>query len=257
VKGYVFVPSYRSAQAECVSLIGQSVTMAAMKGHELQVIYHSGALADDGRNECLATLTPDVDFALFIDDDMVPEPEAISKIIALEKPVASALLTTRSEPVALAIKVWSHERQGYFNIQNFRTDRAQEGDFGVGAAFLFLSSCVVDDLREYYLSAQDWAELHRQEHDRLHVRVENREAERKRKEHDRRSAWSRDRYLRIFERDIRHERRQGEDISLSWRIMQCGYKVTVDPTIQVGHRGVRDFSHEDYVPAQHEEFSFA
>ena len=38
----------------------------------------------------------------------------------------------------------------------------------------------------------------------------------------------------------------GEDISLMWDVKQKGYKILCDPTIEIGHYGIKNFTREDY-----------
>lgn len=39
----------------------------------------------------------------------------------------------------------------------------------------------------------------------------------------------------------------GEDISFMWEANQKGYKVLCDPTINIGHYGIKNFTREDYL----------
>ena len=38
----------------------------------------------------------------------------------------------------------------------------------------------------------------------------------------------------------------GEDISFIWEARQKGYKILCDPTIEIGHYGIKNFTREDY-----------
>ena len=39
----------------------------------------------------------------------------------------------------------------------------------------------------------------------------------------------------------------GEDITFMWNVKQKGYKVLCDPTINIGHYGIKNFTREDYL----------
>jgi len=39
----------------------------------------------------------------------------------------------------------------------------------------------------------------------------------------------------------------GEDITLMWEVQQKGYKVLCDPTINIGHYGIKNFTRDDYL----------
>ena len=250
----VFVPMYRSTSAQCASIIQQAVNAAACAGHQVTHTMHADALVDEGRNFCLGRHANECDYAIFIDDDMKPEEQSINKIVALDRPVASCLLSTRAEPVELVIRIWNEKLHGFSHAENFRTNYPVEGKhpnppFAVGAAFLCIRRDAIDALKEYYLTARDWIEADRSLMDRLRVRSENREVERARKEVIRRELYKNEYYLRIFDRDFQGgERRVSEDITFSMKLMQLGIPITIDPTIRVTHTGERDYSWEDYIP---------
>ena len=45
----------------------------------------------------------------------------------------------------------------------------------------------------------------------------------------------------------------GEDISFMWEARQKGYKILCDPTIEIGHYGIKNFTREDYMKSIEEE----
>lgn len=251
----VFTPSYRHTSARCNEVIKIAVDEARCAGHDMCHLTVANCLVEEARNKCLGYVLTvpehaDTEAVLFIDDDMKPEPEAICKIIELNKPVASSLLTTRIEPVKLLVKRWDQDRSRFLWNENFCTVRPQEGPYATGAAFMFIRREVIESVKEYHISARDWMELQRPEMDRLRVRSEAREEERKRKERIRRENFARDfQEIELFSRDIQDdELRTAEDIGFYWRVLQCGIPVTIDPRIRVTHTGEKDYSWEDYIP---------
>ena len=249
----VFVPSYRNTDSMCTQIIEHAIGKAAEAGHQIVKMTHASAMVDVARNKCLIHVSDQCDFVLWIDDDMKPEPDAISKIVALNRPFASALCTTRTEPVQLALKHWHRDREEFSNWEDYAPTRLIEGDYGVGAAFLCVRRDALREIVGYHLHAQDWLDWNRKMLDRLHVRAEYREKERARKEALRRKNYEQKGELRVFETEVHDgsEKRLGEDLIFCWRALQLGIPVSVDPTIRVGHTGHRDFYLEDYQPPKH------
>lgn len=254
-----FIPNYRTSDGMCLQIITHSIQKAAIQresgapGHQIICNVHAGALVDVSRNNCIRDTLPAVDFVLFIDDDMKPEPEAINKIVALNKPIASALCTTRTVPVHLALKTWNEERREFLAWDSYAPTRPIEGALGVGAAFLCIRMDALREVVGYYLSAHDWLEWNRPMLDRMKVRAEYREQERQRKSELRHKSYSESGYLRVFEQETHDgsEKKIGEDLVFCWRAIQCGIPITVDPTIRVGHKGDKDYYVEDFIPPSH------
>lgn len=247
-----FVPAYRASDAMAQHVITQAMSRAYQAGHQIISNVFGGALADTARNNAICAVFPNVDFVLFMDDDMKPEPDAISKIVALNKPIASALCTTRSEPVALSLSTWDEKGRSFQTWDDYAPTQVIEGQYGVGAAFLCIRMDALRQVVDYYLSAKDWLDWNRPMLDRLKVRAENRERERERKSELRHRFMEKRGILRVFEQTVYDsEIPMGEDLCFCWKAMQCGIPVTVDPTIRVGHQGAKDYYVEDFIPQRH------
>jgi len=248
-----FVPSYRNSDSICGQIIEHAIGRAGEAGHTIVKQTYASAMVDVARNKCLIHVSDQCEFILFIDDDMKPEPQAINKIVALNRPIASALCTSRTEPVQLALKKWDRVKEEFSNWDDYAPTSVIEGDYATGAAFLCVRMDAMRELVGYHLVAQDWLDWNRKLLDRLHVRKENREQERARKEALRRKNYEQQGLLRVFETEVHDgsDKRLGEDLIFCWRALQLGIPITVDPTIRVGHTGQRDYYVEDYMPPNH------
>ena len=225
---------------------------AREQGVDIQTPIYGNALIHRSRNLALAETRPDAD-VLFVDDDMLPPKEALVQLLSHKVPVASALCTTKVPPVTLAVKVYDEASDQFIPIQRFRPDTVVTGKFGAGAAFLLLSRETIERLKEYYLSARDWIEDNRRTFDRLHVRSENREKERARKEEIRRALWEREKYLRVFDYPVgENELQFGEDVGLCRHLIQLGIPVSIDTGVIIGHLGEHPYGPWD-IPDQQEE----
>lgn len=247
----VVVMTYRAAKPEALVAIDVAHDYLRSTGEfRTRKWYAGNCLVHQARNEVLGRLHPEYDYLLMIDDDMVPAPDAMARLLSHRAKVASALCTTRYEPVEYCVKIWDEVARQFVAVEWAPHDRVITRKFGVGAAFLALRRDAVEELQEYYLSARDWMEQNRRTFDRMRVRSELRETERSRIEQIRRANYAKDKYLRIFSHPVQdNERELGEDIALSKMLVDLNIPITIDSTFLVGHLGDRMYSMLDYVPA--------
>lgn len=262
----VLLFSYRQAPTSALQAITACYNYTREAGHDVRLRLYGNALIHRARNVALATAFPtatvdehghvssDADFALFLDDDMLPEPDALVRLVERDVPVVSALCTTKEPPVTIAAKAYDAESDQFVPLDRVNIKRMVTGQFGVGAAFLLLRRDAIEALAEYYLSARDWLEENRRMLDRLHVRSEFREAERQHKEAIRRANWEREKFLRVFDYAIaENEMQLGEDVTLSKRLIRLKIPISIDGTVVVGHRGEYPYSAWDVMERDQEE----
>lgn len=217
-------------------------------GITVEVRPYGNALIHRARNNALASIRPDSTHALFVDDDMLPRENALCNLLACDEPVVSALCTTRVDPVEIAAKVYAADSDQFHPLETVNLGKVVSGPFAVGAAFLLFQRATADKLIEYYLSAQDWIAENRRTLDRLKVRSENRESERKRMEEVRRASFERERYCRVFDYPVIENQMQlGEDVSYSRKLLQLGIPVAIDGRTIVGHLGVKPYTVHDII----------
>lgn len=204
--------------------------------------FYGNALIHKSRNKALASIREDADFVLFLDDDMVPEPDALVRFMEHGVPVVSAACTTRVPPVQLAAKVYNEALDQFVPLDALRPGKLISGPFAVGTAFVLIDRRTVELLREYHLSGQDWLDENTRLLNRLHVRSEKREQERARIEGLRRAHWERERMLRIFDFPVSEgELQLGEDMAFARRLLKLGIPVAIDTEVAVGHLGEHMF----------------
>jgi len=246
VKVEVAVFTYRG----WASTSRRAINQMAFYAHKAGVgivgpVEYGNALIHRARNEVLAHIPPDVSHVLMVDDDMVPEAAALTRLLDHDLPVVSALCTTRLEPPVLAVKAY-HEESGQFVPMAAMKPKLHTGKFGVGAAFLLLRRDAIDAMIEDYLSAADWLEDHRRLMDRLHVRNELRRKEQQRRAGVRRARMASEKWLRVFDFPVGDDDLQyGEDIGMSRRLIRLGIPIAIDATVEVGHLGEKMFTPDD------------
>jgi hypothetical protein len=242
----VIVPAYRFIDPECDAAITAMVAHTASQGFDVRMPRIKGhALPHRVRNEVLVKLRHDVDWVLWVDDDMYPTGDSLVRLLkhAEGEHLVSALTTTRDEwPPKLIPKAWSREDDRFIKIPEEdwqeHMGKVIRGPFGVGFGFALTSKQVLDEAIDFYLSGQDWMLFEARQLNRLHVRKENREKERARIELERRNRYEEQQFLRVFQHSVQdNELERGEDVHFSRVVLELGHHVTIDTTVQVPHMG--------------------
>lgn len=242
----VLVFAYRAVEQNCAAAIQFMVEAARAKGVDVVQGIYGNALIHSSRNRAMAATRTDADFVLFVDDDMLPPPEALLQLLGHDLPVVSALCTTRFQPVRLALSVWSPERNLFAVVRTVALGKVVKGPLCPGAAFLLVKREVIDAVIEDHLWGADWMRRNRATMDRMKVRTEHREQERSRIEKARRALWASDRYARVFDYFVQDdERESGEDISFAKRLLDLGIETAVDAGLVVGHVGPKVWTVHD------------
>lgn len=238
----VLVFSYRHAPVTSLTSIFTMCVYSRVKGIDVRFGWYGNALIETARNRALSAKRDGAD-VLFVDDDMFCQPYALEWLRQLDADVAAPLFTTRQEPVGLTAKYWNEKTQSFLPaevLQEKALNKALRGKYAVGMAFTLVKSEVIDRIREYHLAAHDWAEENRRMFDRLHVRKEVREEERRRIEKIRRERFAKDHTAEVFQRErTDDDQRLGEDITFGKRLIALGVDTVIDTreANYVGHMG--------------------
>ena len=98
-----------------------------------QIVALAGMPYDHARNvACMRTLECGADFCLFLDNDVIPPPDAITRLMAHDQPIISGMYSRRSPPHAVPVML----KNGTW-ITNFKKGSLIEVDL-VGAGCLLL-----------------------------------------------------------------------------------------------------------------------
>jgi len=240
----VIWPKYRVIEPECDWSVQSMLDYSASQGVDLHVPRIKGhTLIHRVRNGALNRVRPDTDYVLWCDDDMVPQKDSLLRLLEHKEDIVSAVCTTRDDwPVKIVAKAWRRDTDQFVIIPDEEWEKllgkVMKGPFGVGFGFVLTSRKVIDDAIEWHLSARDWLALNRRMLDRLKVRKEYREAERKRISSERRNWYEQKHLLRVFDLTIQeNELERGEDIHFSRMALEMGYHITLDTNVWVFHMG--------------------
>lgn len=191
------------------------------------------------RNNAIAELPDNYDWVLFVDDDMLPERDALYRLLQHNEPIVSALTTSREIPPRLNVKAYSHEEDRFVVIDKVKPDTLVRGDIGVGTGFLLLRRDAVEAAIKSHLEARDWVEDMQPMLQRTGVHPDRIEEERARRSKIRKdlakSGYVKPQVFDFLTMDNGHT--MGEDISFCRRMLRDGWKVAVDTGVQVGHCG--------------------
>jgi hypothetical protein len=258
----IMVCTYRYNVVAPIMAIREMELRARKSGIDARLKLFGNALVEDARAQAAAARREDYDYLLFVDDDMVPGyPDAVKYLVDLDVPVVAPLFTTRSEPVSLTVKQWDAATDSFKGIESLKEaadDKILMGPFCLGLAFTLIRRDAFEKVVEYHLSGQDWLDENRKLLDRLHVRMENRERERRNIEIERRAQYAKDRVAYVFDRNLQpFGVRPGEDIAFGRRLLRCGIDVALDCRLEMapGHVGTYAFGIWDMgTPNNREEF---
>lgn len=226
---------------ESTYAIEAMVQTARDRGHDVHFppdVFGS-AMITRARNQSLQAIRQDADYVLFVDDDMVPVQGALTRLIGHNKPVVSALCTTRTIPPELACRHYDKTTDRFSKVSDFDENILVRGPWILGFGFVLIQKPVLDAVIEYVLSGRDWLELNRKVYDRMHVRAENRDRERQRIESARRRLYEAERIAPVFQMPIHDELQHeiGEDSHFSRLLHLMGVDVWLDTGCLVGHIG--------------------
>ncbi len=236
------VPSYRGMKADCFQGLIAMKRKTEAYGHSVEFaeILNNG-YPHWARNDGLSHIRPACEAVLFVDDDMAPPADSLVRLIASDLPIISGLCVSRGFPVKLCVTAYDERLDTFKAVEYVDEDRVMVGKLGVGAAFLLVKREVIDAVAAQWLGGYDWLADNREAFDRMRVSDFQREQERQRIAEQRAefvTSGAHQANHKIFNlHDTPCGYQFGEDIGFCRRAIQCGYKVAVDTTVQIGHIG--------------------
>ena len=191
------------------------------------------------RNHLIQTLYKEkvpFDYALFVDDDMVPPPDALTTLLREERDMIGAVCTTRHPPLILNVREPDDSELIQMDIDN-------RGVFKVGAigtAFLLVSRRVLDAVAEYTIRHTCFTR-----HYGMNAEVAAQQ------EKIMRGRFEVTGYVPWFEflRHPGYATELAEDFSFCMKARECGFEIFGDTRISVGHIDAgknRMYTIEDY-----------
>lgn len=233
----ILVPTHKEPQPETGNALNHLIQASKDYAHVIMRPSVGSSVVHWVRNYLLAQLyksgTP-FDYVLFCDDDMVPPPDALIKLLEKKVDVIGAVCTVRQDPPLPNARYYNQTMQCY---QTADIDRGGVWNLGaIGTGFMLLSRKVLEDVGEYTL---------KQRYFREHLGMSEEKAAIREREDRARAEKDNNKFWFEFLKDPKAGE-LGEDISFCLKAKECGYEIFGDSTIIVGHVGNYAFSLEDY-----------
>jgi hypothetical protein len=233
----ICVPTHKKPENETGTAIEKMIPVARECCHVVMRPSMASSVVHWVRNGMLTHLykseTP-FDYVLFMDDDMVPPPNALNVLLERKVDIIGAVCTVRQDPPLPNARFFNSDRKFF---QTADIDRAGVWKVGaIGTGFILISKRALDDVGEYTMSQRYWRE---------HFGISKEAADAREKSERERAAKDHNLFWFEFLKDpVAGE--IGEDISFCFKARECGYEIYADSTIQVGHIGNYPYALQDY-----------
>lgn len=237
----LLMPSYKRPAPQCWAALQQMI--AASQGH--CQLYMEPTIQQSivhwTRNYAVSSLIKTGkpwDYILFMDDDMVPQPDTLIKLLAHKKDVVAAACTVRVDPPVPNFRVYDPDEQVFFTCMEWDREGLVGGkEFGGGTGVILLSREAMTRVGEYYINCkyeQKYYGFSGEALDKLQTR---RQGEARK---------TNDFWWFEFLKQPQGRGEFGEDISFCFKCIELGIPVFVDTTVTPGHVGDYAYSLADF-----------
>jgi hypothetical protein len=200
---------------------------------------------------------PPAEYFLLLDDDMMVQPDYLSRMLAYKLDIVCGICTIRRDPPRPNIRYWNESEARFYDPVEWEWDsqKLMEID-AAGAAFMLVKRRVFERMGEAYLDCEfEIAEDMRKSDSSFHHSAVIDYWEKKKK-------WRRDHFNASlasgnwaacdcwwfqFLQNVHDLQRGevGEDLSFCWKAKKLGFKIFADPQITPGHLGMYPYSVAD------------
>lgn len=233
----VLIPTHKKPENETGAALDRLLSYSKDFCHVVMRPLIASSVVHWVRNQLVANLYASkipFDYVLFMDDDMVPPPDALKILLDRHVDVVGAVCTVRQDPPLPNARHFTDK----FIFQTADIDQAGFWNVGaIGTGFILLSKKVLDDVGEYTLSHKYFRKFMGMSDE---AATEREKTERARCAADNNQFW-----FEFLKHPAGHGE-IGEDISFCVKARECGYEVYADSTFAVGHIGSYAFGLGDY-----------
>ena len=202
---------------------------------------------------------PPAEYFFLMDDDMVPQPHYLTRLVGYKLDLVCGICTIRRDPPRPNIRFWDPKRSAFFDPIEWDWDsnKLMEID-AAGAAFMLVKRKVFERMGQAYLDcefelAEDLRKLDETEDGSLAVREYWKSKAESRRERFKTaiegSNWgAADCWWFQFLDNVVDDQvgELGEDLGFCWKAKKLGFKIYADPQVTPGHLGVYGYSIADY-----------
>ena len=240
----ILCPTYRAPDPQMQDALGAMVRYT--RGKDIATVYAgapmSASVVHWSRNglisEQLKSGKPWT-HALFIDDDIVVEPDYLERLLAHQKDIVAGLCTRRQDPPVPNIRMFDEATGDFRQIWEWPKDKLIEVG-AVGTGLMLISQHALEQVAQAYFDCLWEKEFYGLSDERAQ---EIKAARLKQFDESKICYWFR--FLPAFKTPIEY----GEDISFCLVAKRyAGLSSFVDTTVQPGHIGPYAFSIRDFEP---------
>jgi hypothetical protein len=241
----VLVPSHDTPRKQTTDSYRNMLMYSQGKVELLPQPSVSSSIVHWVRNELMVRLDKakvEHEWVLWMDDDMVPSPDALVRLLAHNVDIVAGACTVRNDPPVPNFRIWDEKVMGFRTAVEW--DREGLVEIGaVGTGFMLCSKKAMDEVAEYYLSCG---------HEKKYMQYTDSQAqwlEEKRRAAAERTGnkW----WFRFLPHPLA-DGEYGEDISFCFAARERGLKVHVDTTVRPRHIGDYGYALDDFEPYRQE-----
>jgi hypothetical protein len=243
----VLCPTYRSPEPQMQDALGVMVRYTREK--DFATVYSGPPCAASvvhwSRNWMLAEHLKSGKpwtHALFIDDDIVVEPDALERLLSHNKHIVAGLCTRRQDPPVPNIRLFDEETGKYRQIWEWPENQliGDNKRIGAGTGLMLVSQWALEQIAQVYFDCLWEQETYGLSGDKLETMKKQRLAT---FDSDRLCYWFR--FLQAPKNSVE----MGEDVSFCHLATRyCDISVYVDTSVQPGHLGSYPFGIRDFLP---------
>lgn len=179
---------------------------------------------------------------LFIDDDIVVEPDTLEKLLSHKKDIVAGLCTRRQDPPIPNIRVFEEETGDFRQIWEWPENQLIEVG-AAGTGLMLISQHALEQVAQAYFDCLYEKEVY----GLSGARLEELKAERVKKFDEEKDCY----WFRFLPQIKRGSTEYGEDMSFCLMAKRyCDIPTYADTSVQPGHLGPYDFSIKDFKPFQ-------
>lgn len=198
---------------------------------------------------------PATEYFLLMDDDMVPEPDYLLRLLSYKLDIVCGICTVRRDPPRPNIRYWKEDEARFYDPLEWDWDsqKLMEID-GAGAAFMLVRRNVFETM------GKAWIDCHfeREELSRItpltpelekwltykaDLRQKNFNNARENDVWQTSDQW----WFQFFDNVVDKQIGEiGEDLTFCYKAKKLGFKIYCDPQVLPGHLGLYGYSIRDY-----------
>jgi hypothetical protein len=252
------VPSYKNMHGKMMTATHKMVAYSKQFCDVIQSPVLGSCVVHWARNQLIAEIMKGgqpFTHILYIDDDIVPEPDYLVRMLRHDKDVVGALCTRRTDPPVPNVRDFDEETQNFVQWRDPEQmiERALAGELSpeecllpkaVGTGMMLISRKALDRIADYWVNCEyerdivgaspEWVEKHsavRSDYYKQH----------------------KDAFWFQFLNHPKGAGEYGEDISFCWKARQCGLGVFTDISLQPEHMGEYGYTALDFTPFRDKE----